>query len=1143
MSKFNLKRGIRVIKRAVKECLFWLYQNKLKITLGLFSIFIVVVTGISIVTKTNLFMVTVRNLLAGLGIYTEEILNVEVISDGYNSNVPGAWHIDKSAEWVSYGKARVTFSINSVIKTGENSKDIILVLDISDSMSGLKIDKAKNDAKELISYLLTDTNNRVALITFSDDAKTVEGFSTDKDTLLTKVDQLKTTGATNYNAALQRVLEVMNGYKQENDRDAVVLFLTDGYPCVDTPNEVATYEVLKDKYAFLAINGIQYEMGTEITEEIKQVTDKQWVADTETLNNVLFEASVSPIIYDEFVVNDYVNKDYFTILTEDDIKVPKGEVTLTEEDGLQKVSWKLDGVYMTGGNIKMTIDLSLKSTYLSDEGLYPTNDHEVITSRLPDGTDSNITSSKTPVLKNIYEVKYNTNTPAGCSLDSIPSEKYAPFQNVEKKNTELVCDGYLFKGWEMTTSDAESIKKVNDDVFIMPPRDVTIMATWTKHGIEKTMDGTVHEKLTLYKVLEDEAKSGGLAKEYTGSHKDSVVDDSNSKIYHYYATTDDEGTEIQNKNNVVFANTCWQMIRTTDTGGVKLLYNGAVDADGKCGTGRASHVGYTSSYTTRLASNYYYGTSYTYDTSNKKFSLAGTVSAETWSDTTYQSLLGKYTCLSTTADGTCSTLYYVDSYYSSVAALTISVQSGLNYSVIGRGSFNSTTDVDTLEGLGYMYNKKYESDSMDTTTEYYMDKLTKSTYYWFATRYTYNANSQKYVLNSPYQVAESGLSGQTGKYTLGQSSSSAASAWVYQIMDATTDDNYFYSYLIMGNEVRYKNNYTYGDSYTANANGTYTIKNATTISSVQLITNYTALRGKYVCKNATNNTCSNLMHITNTGYMDTNDYQFYYYQTNNAFKISDGFTYSNGVYKLNDSSNSTVIWDHDEESVNKIKKAHYTCFNTTGECSTLSYFYGDGVWGSLYVNLENGEDIDDALVGMLNASDINTKDSFIKKIIDSWYTANLSSYTDYLEDTVFCNNRKIQSLGGWDATSTNLDALLFTDLTSTDLSCPTITDQFSVNNSKAKLKYPIGLMSVAEMNLLNNDNARTNFQNYYLMTPIKDSAIGYVVTSGKISSNYYGSSSITAPGIRPAISLVAGTEYIDGDGSMDNPYVVDVSGE
>ena len=140
--------------------------------------------------------------LDSLVIYTQEIKSVEIKSDDYNN--PGLWHIDKSAKWIGLHKAQVTFDVNFVMKINDNYKDIILVIDTSGSMYGSKFQKAISDSKELINYVLADTNNRVAIITFSDESSIVSEFSNGKDTLLSKLDSLKVIGDTNYNIALKK---------------------------------------------------------------------------------------------------------------------------------------------------------------------------------------------------------------------------------------------------------------------------------------------------------------------------------------------------------------------------------------------------------------------------------------------------------------------------------------------------------------------------------------------------------------------------------------------------------------------------------------------------------------------------------------------------------------------------------------------------------------------------------------------------------------------------------------------------------------------------------------------------------------------------------------------------------------------------
>ena len=86
---------------------------------------------------------------------------------------------------------------------------------------------------------------------------------------------------------------------------------------------------------------------------------------------------------------------------------------------------------------------------------------------------------------------------------------------------------------------------------------------------------------TLYNVLKKEADIGTYAKEYTNSHRDSFTENPSENIYHWYAVSDSNANIVKDKWNVIFGGFCWQMIRTTDTGGVKLIYNG-IPSNGQC---------------------------------------------------------------------------------------------------------------------------------------------------------------------------------------------------------------------------------------------------------------------------------------------------------------------------------------------------------------------------------------------------------------------------------------------------------------------------------------------------------------------------------------------------------------------------------
>ena len=83
----------------------------------------------------------------------------------------------------------------------------------------------------------------------------------------------------------------------------------------------------------------------------------------------------------------------------------------------------------------------------------------------------------------------------------------------------------------------KNVSLINDETFIMPEEDVHIRAIWSRQSIAKSMDGKINEKTTLYKVIENEAKIGTYAKEYTGEHADAYDRSGTEKIYHYATTS------------------------------------------------------------------------------------------------------------------------------------------------------------------------------------------------------------------------------------------------------------------------------------------------------------------------------------------------------------------------------------------------------------------------------------------------------------------------------------------------------------------------------------------------------------------------------------------------------------------------------
>lgn len=653
----------------------------------------------------------------------------------------------------------------------------------------------------------------------------------------------------------------------------------------------------------------------------------------------------------------------------------------------------------------------------------------------------------------------------------------------------------------------------------------------------------------LYDVLKRAAGDGTYAREYTGSHQDSM-DASKSiyPIYHWYGTTAANGTAILDKNNVIFADQCWQMIRTTDTGGVRMIYNGEAVND-QCLNTRGTHIGYASRTSQRLSSNYWYGTDYTYDSTNKVFSMSGTTEQATWNASTGPGLVGKYTCKQTTETGTCATLYLVESYNNASSGYVIPLNSNSNYSQFGALQFN--VNYESPADVGYMYNTRYTYNSkIMTNTETMLSSSSLGTTYWYANSATWGSpTANRYNLDNPYQVSSAtDYPSLVGKYTFRNTTQTYTNTTVQYIAAVNNTTMYYIQLTNTGNHTLsdFNYTYTYGDSYTDNGNGTYTINNPTTVERKNWYTSYSNVgANKYVCKNATNDTCSDLWYTT-----ATSNTSMTYIKVVNDYKYAKGFTYKldpdDNTYKyfLNDTT-AVSFWNiNDSTNKTSLNNAHYTCWNTNGKCTTLSYIYYLNWATPYYINLTGGKSVEDILQEMLSSSDVNTTNSTMKSGVDAWYKKYiLADYDNYIDDTIYCNDRSIKTLNGWNPDGGSLTKILQFkeyDVTS-DLSCTNVTDRFSISNNNAKLTYKVGLMSSPEMNLLNQVNTRDTGEYYWLASPYCfnfNDARGRRVNS----SGSWGSNSVSGPyGVRPAVSLTSGIEYFEGDGSMASPYKVDLS--
>ena len=598
----------------------------------------------------------------------------------------------------------------------------------------------------------------------------------------------------------------------------------------------------------------------------------------------------------------------------------------------------------------------------------------------------------------------------------------------------------------------------NDSIDITVTKNGDIIESYFVKGCEASKHSFDNDivaegnALTLYGVLQKEAEEGIYAKKYTGEHKDSYTRSASHDIYHFHADDETEADVILNKNNVLFANHCWQMIRTTDVGGVKLLYNGEVDSNGKCGTDRGSHVGYSENFyydQYSLRQRTVYASSYKYDSTTNLFSLDGE-----FSETSNGFIVGTYTCMSSVRDDTCSTLYFI-----TARNKVYKITNGSNFSIIGKAKYddlpnNYTAYYRTEPGFsraGYMHGSDsylLERESTTNRSIYYSDDL-------------------------------------SGRIMIG---TGASTSGIYGTRVVTYQE--------------LKNNYSSYSSY------------------------------KYSC--LTTSSYCNPVYIINIGSVSISASLSYYH--------GKDVEYVDGKYILKD-----VKRFNSSPSADEFKDYPYFCENHSSSCEEVMYLVHGYYLRSYtnffiddYLKLTNGKylsDVKDDIFGQ------NNIDSEIKIMVDNWYKKHLLNYSNYFDDTIYCKDSTMSDGGFLGNTSSVIK------YKNEGIKCVNDYDMYSISNDKAKLSYSISLPTMQELSLLGNSNVYKSPTSYWVNNYgdtddylYKDGRytsglIAYNMVVGT-SGNFVKQKVAASSGIRPMISLKAGTSFVSGDGSVDTPYIV-----
>ncbi len=170
----------------------------------------------------------------------------------------------------------------SIAATAEVTKsmDLVLVLDVSGSMNGERIDALKEAAKALVNKVfpdgVNDTNSTVTIIAYNGKATDPVTYKySNKTGALSKINNLKAktgqdTSGTNIKAALDKTNTVLTDGTLKND-NKVVIFLSDGAPT--TPNDTTgLVETGDSTYGMYQENSV--ENIVESAENVKKNADR-----------------------------------------------------------------------------------------------------------------------------------------------------------------------------------------------------------------------------------------------------------------------------------------------------------------------------------------------------------------------------------------------------------------------------------------------------------------------------------------------------------------------------------------------------------------------------------------------------------------------------------------------------------------------------------------------------------------------------------------------------------------------------------------------------------------------------------------------------------------------------------------------------
>lgn len=260
-------------------------------------------------------------------------------------------------------------------------------------------------------------------------------------------------------------------------------------------------------------------------------------------------------------------------------------------------------------------------------------------------------------------------------------------------------------------------------------------------------------------------------------------------------------------------------------------------------------------------------------------------------------------------------------------------------------------------------------------------------------------------------------------------------------------------------------------------------------------------------------------------------------------------------------------------------------FTTTDESGTTYYFRGkidnnyvyfaNKMWrivringdGSYRLILDSTIGREKFFTGATSAgNNIHYQNSAVKKVLEDWYSANLSAYDNYIDkNAIFWQDRTATSSSTSHVIYAAQGRLIDKDVPTPTLVAKTTADMFTVSGASkgnGLLSKPIGLITADEVVFAGgtyNASATTKYfanEGYYLfidygtnkvygmwtMTPNRanigtDNTYSTMIVSKPQAVIYTEPPGVSARFIRPVINLKS-TVKIKGNGTYEKPYII-----